>query len=71
MEVKRDELIETEEASSTVEEDIAKPGEVVKEEGDDQAPEPEDKDEKEYLTLKTELLKPINLNRSWRGKIFV
>ena len=44
MEVKRDELIETEEASSTVEEDIAKPGEVAKEEGDDQAPEPEDKE---------------------------
>ena len=44
MEVKRDELEATEEAPSPVEEDIAKPGEVAKEEGDDQAPEPDDKE---------------------------
>ena len=43
LEVKKDELV-TEDAPPTAEEEIAKPGEVAKEEGDDQAPEPEDKD---------------------------
>lgn len=43
LEVKKEELAE-EDNSSAEETDIAKPGEVVKEEGDDQAPEPEDKE---------------------------
>lgn len=42
MEVKRDEFIGDD--SSAEEADIAKPGAVAKEEGDDQAPEPEDKE---------------------------
>lgn len=43
LEIKKDEL-PTEEISPTEEADIAKPGEVAKEEGDDQAPEPDDKE---------------------------
>lgn len=43
MEVRKDELA-AEDNSSAEEADIAKPGEVAKEEGDDQAPEPEDKE---------------------------
>lgn len=42
MEVKKDELAE--EDNSVDEANIAKPGEVAKEEGDDQAPEPDDKE---------------------------
>lgn len=42
MEVKRDEFVDDD--SSAEEADIAKPGAVAKEEGDDQAPEPEDKE---------------------------
>ena len=41
--MKRDELV-ADDDSSAEEADIAKPGEVAKEEGDDQAPEPEDKE---------------------------
>lgn len=43
LEIKKDDLF-TEDNSSTEEADIAKPGEVAKEEGDNQAPEPEDKE---------------------------
>ena len=42
MEVKRDELVDDDSQAEGA--DIAKPGEVAKEEGDDQAPEPEDKE---------------------------
>ena len=43
MEVKKDEL-QADDNTLDEEADIAKPGEVAKEEGDDQAPEPEDKE---------------------------
>lgn len=43
LDVKRDELV-ADDDSSAEEADIAKPGEVAKEEGDEQAPEPEDKE---------------------------